>query len=312
MLWLECKGASLDADDAVTGQVKKVMLASAGFIRTLDRTEGDTSARPDVHAIITTGAHASTMQVEAVQVPPDPKALFSGFVAGAQTLTLGARLSGKAVTAFPDGPPKNPDGTALAKAEDQLKESKEGGIQVLLFADADVVTDAQWVRVQQIGPGLVIPEKLSDNGEMVLAGVDNLTGSTDLMAVRSRPDAARPFTRVEEIERLAQQQYAKELSRVDAEIATTQQKVAQLQSQRGSDQSGGLALTEEQQKELAALQATLMTSRKMQRDLKHSLKQDIEALGENLLWINTALVPAALVVAAIVIAVVRARKRVAA
>ncbi len=308
VLWLECQKESLNKQDAVTGQVQKVMLASAGIIRTLDKKEGDTAPRATVQPLIETSAMAATMQVEAVQVPPDPKKMFSEFVPGTQKFTLAARLSGKVASAFPDGAPKNADGTPIAGLPEHLKESKDS-INVLLFADADVVTDAQWVRRQQFIPGMDSMTKLSDNGEMVLAGVDNLAGSKDLIAVRARKEATRPFTKVEEIERLAQQQYAKELTRIETEIQTTRQRMTQLQTQRGDDQTGGLVLTPEQRKEMDDLNKTLLDSRRKQREVQLNLRKDIEALGTKLLWLNTALMPAMLVIAAIVIAIIRAHQR---
>jgi ABC-type uncharacterized transport system involved in gliding motility auxiliary subunit len=308
VLWLECGKANVSADDAVTGQVTKVTLASCGFINVLGKEDGDTTLRATVTPLIETTERASTMAVEGVQFPPDPRQMFNDFVPGTRKLTLAARLSGKVSSAFAGGVPKNADGTDLKVTGEVLKESTDS-INVLLFADADVVTDAQWVRRQQFIPGMDSVVKLSDNGEMVLAGVDNMAGSTDLIAVRAREAATRPFTKVEEIEKAAQQQYAKELSRIENEIQSTQQRVAQLQSERGQDQSGGLVLTEGQQKELADLQKKLIDSRKTQREVQHKLNADIESLGTKLLWLNSALMPAALVVAALVIVVARGVQR---
>jgi len=114
---------------------------------------------------------------------------------------------------------------------------------------------------------------------------------------------------VEEMERTAQQQYAKELTRIDNEMQSTQQRLAQLQTERGGDQSGGLVLTPEQQKELQDLQKKLLDSRKTQREVQHKLNEDIDSLGTLLLWLNSALMPAALIVAALVIVVVRGMQR---
>ncbi len=308
VLWLECKKENMNKDDAVTGQAEKVTLASCGFIKAMEKKEGDTSLRATVTPLIETTARASTIAVDAVQFPPDPRKMFNEFVPGTQKLTLAARLSGKVPSAFASGLPKNADGTDIKVEGEVLKESKDS-INVLLFADADVVTDAQWVRRSQFIPGMDSVMKLSDNGETVLAGVDNLAGSTDLIAVRARKEASRPFTKVEEMEKTAQQQYAKELSKIENEVQSTQQRLAQLQNERGGDQSGGLVLTDEQRKELAELQKKLVDSRKSQREVQHKLNADIEGLGQKLLWLNSALMPAALVVAALVIVVVRGVQR---
>ncbi|MFO0832453.1 MAG: Gldg family protein [Phycisphaerales bacterium] len=308
ILWLECGKDNVNRNDTVTGQVQKVTLASCGFIRATEKKDGDTAPRATITPLIQTTPRASTLNVDSVEFPPDPRKMFSEFVPGTQQLTLAARLSGKVASAFAAAVPKNADGTDIKVEGEVLKESK-GDINVLLFADADVVTDAQWVRKQQFIPGMDSMMKLSDNGEMVQAGVDNLAGSTDLIAVRARKEATRPFTKVEEMEKTAQQQYAKELTRIDNEIQSTQQRITELQRARGGDQSSGLALTPQQQEEIQGLQQKLLDSRKRQRDMQHKLNEDIEHLGGVLMALNTALMPAALIVAALIIVVVRAMQR---
>ncbi|HEX2837891.1 MAG TPA: Gldg family protein [Phycisphaerales bacterium] len=308
ILWLECGKENVNKDDAVTGQVEKVTLASSGFVRTLEKKEGETRPRATVTPLIESTARAATMMVEAVEFPPDPRKMFNEFVPGTQKYTLAARLSGSVASAFADGLPKNADGTDITVEGGVLKEST-GSINVLVFADADIITDAQWVQRRQIIPGMESLVKMSDNGETVLAGVDNMAGSTDLIAVRARKEATRPFTKVQEMEKTAQQQYAKELARIENEMQSTQQRLAQLQTERGGDQSGGLVLTPEQQKELQDLQKKLLDSRKTQREVQHKLNEDIDSLGTLLLWLNSALMPAALIVAALVIVVVRGMQR---
>jgi ABC-type uncharacterized transport system involved in gliding motility auxiliary subunit len=306
VVWLEAGKDQLSAKDAVTGQVRKVTFASSGHVVAMGAmAEG--SPRATIEPIITTTSRASTIPTASLGVQPDPKKLFNEFVPGGKALTLAARLSGTVRTAFPDGPPSNPDGQPIVSPDQQLKEST-ASIGVLLFADVDVLADAMWIREQNI-LGLRSVQKLADNGDMVVAAVDNFAGSTDLIQVRARQESARPFVKVEEIRKAAEQQYQKEEVRLQQKLEQTQQRMGELEKQKGADASGGLVLSPEQQAELQKFRAEMVQTRKDLRKVKLNLRQGIEDLGTKLKLINAGLVPLAVIVVALIIAFIRAQDR---
>ena len=192
---------------------------------------------------------------------------------------------------------------AMIDAAAMLKQSA-GPVNVMLFADVDLLRDEMWIQVQNFA-GMRMVNRLANNGDMVLAAVDNFAGSDDLIQIRARQTTSRPFTKVEEIRRLAEQKYQKEEVRLATELQETQQRIAELQGQRGDDKTAGLVLTPEQQAEVKKFQQQAVDTRKKLREVRFNLKKDIEDLGTTLKWINIAAVPLGVIAAAIIIALIR-------
>ena len=84
--------------------------------------------------------------------------------------------------------------------------SDEGGINVVLFADTDILTDRLWVQKQNF-LGQTLTNSFADNGTLVVNLADQLLGSSDLIKIRTRASSTRPFDRVDELRRAAESQY---------------------------------------------------------------------------------------------------------
>lgn len=301
VLWLEAKGDSLAKEDVVTGQVKNVNFASAGVLREIAESKSSVAVTP----LVTTTARGTTINSSTLGMQPDPKKMFAEFVPGAERLTLAARLSGKAQTAFADGPPKNPDGQPVV---DAAKHLTEGEINVLVFTDADVLADRMWMQETNF-LGMRGIRKLADNSDMTLAAVDNFAGSSDLIAVRARQKAARPFTRVQEIQRAAEQKYQKEEVALNTKLQETQQRLNELQSQQGDAATGGLVLTPEQQAEVDKFRQEMVSTRAELRNVRRGLREDIEKLDATMRFVNIAAMPLGVIGAALLIWGIRSVRR---
>ena len=96
---------------------------------------------------------------------------------------LAARITGPAKTAFPNAP------GAVQK----------GNVQLVIVADSDIWDDRFWVHVtNQLGRP--VAEPFADNGAFILNAVENLTGSDDLISLRTRASSDRPFTVVQALQ----------------------------------------------------------------------------------------------------------------
>jgi ABC-type uncharacterized transport system involved in gliding motility auxiliary subunit len=230
-------------------------------------------------------------------------------VPGKEKLTLAARLTGKATSAFPQGAPKGGGGDAapIVEPAKHLAEST-GEINVLLFADADILSDSMWVREFNLLGSRGV-QKFADNGDLLQAAVDNFAGSTDLIQLRARQESARPFIKVQEMQRLAEQQYQKEEVRLNSKLTEISQRLQQLEGQRGDDASGGLVMTAAQKIEVDKARAEMVGTRKELRQVQLNLRRDIETLGTKLKLLNALLVPGAVIVVALIIAFIRAADR---
>ncbi len=181
-----------------------------------------------------------------------------------------------------------------------------GMANILLFADTDLLTDRMWVQVAQF-LGQRIPQPFANNGDLIINSLDNLSGGADLVSIRGRGRYSRPFTRVLELQREADDRLRVEEAELLDRMAETEQALAELNSDEEGNPIG--QVTPEIQAEIDRFNAELVETRRRLRDVQYQLTEDIERLGSNLKAINTALIPALLTILMLVAHFTRTRRR---
>jgi ABC-type uncharacterized transport system involved in gliding motility auxiliary subunit len=225
---------------------------------------------------------------------------------------LAVRLTGRFKTAFPEGRPKADDKSkpvpakvAETKAEPaQLKDSASDNA-VVLVGDSDFINDGAAVQIQEIfGQRIVIPR----NGNIAFAQalVDQFAGDPDLIKLRSRASAARPFIRIRDMEARAQQAYLGKIKELESNLGQTQEKLNALQKGRGP--GAGAILSAEQQTELENFRRKAAETRLALKEVRRELRAESEALQFWTKVVNIALVPLLVAVAGIAFAVLRRRR----
>jgi len=295
--WLNLKQDNFIKSDFVTANLTHMNMATAGQLKAIENTV------LTVTPLIETTLGATLFPQTHFQFSPSPAALLNQYKKGNKKLMLAARISGKAESAFPDGPPasdqaddddKNDDSstaTTETKVKDKevsyLETSKED-INVIVVADTDLLADKFWVRIQNVrGRQVAIPS--ANNGVFVVNAIDNLSGSNDLISLRSRGKFARPFTLVEEIRRDAEQKFREKEKLLRARLKEAETRLGALQHNKNGGST--LILNPSQQKEIAAFRVEQAKTRKELRNVQHELKKDIESLGSLLKFINIGLIP---------------------
>ena len=265
---------NLSRGDVVTAPLELIHLSTAGILD-VDEVEG-------IHAepLFVSSDQAGALDALQFQFLQNPEDLLAGFIPGGEPLIAAVRLSGKAVSAFPDGPPDGGEEAAHLSATEDL--------QAVLVADSDLLSDRLWVQVQNFF-GQQIASAFADNGSFVTNLVDNLSGSSALINVRSRGQYTRPFEVVEGLRRDAESRYLQSAEDLQAQLTETERQLAELESTRLED--GFLTLTTEQQAALEQFQNEKLRIRKELRDVRHQLDKDIEQLGSLLKVINILVLP---------------------
>ena len=255
------RDANLAREDVVTGGLHSIILYSAGVIK--PATRATTKFEP----LLRSSADASLLGGEKFQMLMDPAVLLDGFKPQGQ-FSIAARVSGPVNSAFPD--------------QGQLKTSSKP-LNAIIVADTDLLQDFLWLESNSLfGQRVVTPT--ANNGDFVLNSLENLAGSNDLISLRGRGSYSRPFDRVEDLRRSAESRFRDQEQRLDAELATTEQKLSELQSRR-SDQAATI-LSAEQRAELDRFGAERSRIRRELRTVKLDLNRDIEALGRNVKLFN--------------------------
>jgi len=282
----------MNSNDVVSADLGIVNFSSAGWLQPL---EGRGS---DVEVLVSSSENAAPMDSSRMRFLANPADLMTGFNPTGDRYPLAVRISGQASTAFPQAP----EGVVVSEP---LTKSGEQGINVILFADTDVLSDRLWVQKQPfLGQNLI--NAFADNGNIVINAVDNLLGNRDLISIRTRASSVRPFDRVDALQLQAEREYRDTEERLQQELAETERKLAELQAARSGDDL--LVLTDEQQQEVQRFLDRKLEIRRELRQVQHDLQVDIDRLGTRLKLINIALVPLMVVVVAVIYSL-RRRKR---
>ena len=316
---------ALAGDDIITRRLENLNLSSVGALAPRD------GATTRFEPLIQSSSDAMLTNASLLEDVLDPSVLFDEFVSANERYTIAARVSGVISSAFPEGRPVSKDAAADASEEeaeaDDDNDSDEARIEkassdsdtmeahlsqtsgetnILLFADTDVLTDRLWVQVAQF-MGQRIPQPYANNGDFVINALDNLSGGADLVSIRSRGRYSRPFERVVKLQREADDRLRTEEAALLERLAETEEQLAALNIDEGGQLLG--QLTPEIQTEIDRFNAELLDTRRSLRDVQFQLTADIEALGSNLKWFNTAAIPMLLTVIALFMSLTRARRR---
>jgi len=325
--WLNLKAANLNRDDMITADLNHVMMASSGIIEPLD------GAKTTIEPLITTSPDSTKIAAENLSGLPDVAGLLSQFKSDNKRYILAAHVTGMVDTAFPDGPPKPPEpakpeaaakpaatdppgaekpeaasapaNPAEASVADWLKTSAQP-INVVVVADTDMLDDRFWMQTQDFfGQRIAVPT--ANNGDFVANAIEVLAGGNDLVGLRSRGTAARPFLVVDRIERDAQERYSAEERALQQKLKDTQTKLADL---TGKDQANApTTLSPEQTKAIEEFRAEMLQTRRQLRNVQSALRSDIGRLKGMLEFLDIALIPIIVAAVAVVLGVVRLRRR---
>jgi len=305
--WLELTAANASRDDAVTSKIRVVNMASSGALRTKE------GAQTSITPLLFTTDQTQIIESEAVKGQiPDIMGLLEKFKPSGEIYTLAARINGETVSAFPNGAPKTPsetdedeivtatvdasskskplDNVVTSGVKPHISKSAEP-INVIIFADSDMLEDRFWATEQEFfGERIVFPH--ANNGDLVVNALDNLSGSNDLVGLRSRGTAYRPFSLIADLQTAAEQRFRAEEQRLQKKVSETQEKLGVLATGKQPEAATAEAiLSEEQQAEIDKFRLELVETRGELRDVQLALREDIETLQGALRFANIAMIP---------------------
>ena len=293
ILWMGLGPSEMNSDDPVTGNIDRLNIGTVGALQPLDGAS--TSFTP----LVSSSDEAGLMTRDYVLSGPTPDALQRRFAIGEAPYTIAARLDGPIVSAF-DGPPESEtEKGERAKPQDH-KDSTQAA-NIIIFADSDFFDDRFWVSEQNyLGQRFGVP--IADNGKFLLNAVENLMGSNDLISLRGREKAARPFSRIDDLRSAAETEYLAEQQNLVARIEAAQAELDRL------EQGAQLA---EADKAASAYRTELLQARKALRRVQGDLRRDIEALESRLTWANIIIMPLMISALAVILAWRQRRRRLA-
>jgi len=284
-VWISLPQGSFNSKSLPTAQLSSALFVEAGSV---SLKPGSTLT---FTPLIETSGKSGDVPVAALQfAQPDEVARQ---VTPSGKRTLAALISGRFKSAFPDGPPKNPepaekkDEKAAPKAPEpaapvSLKESKSTSI-LIVVADTDWLFDEYSVRKFPF-MGQTAAEPFNDNLAFAANSLDFLAGSRDLISIRGKGNSVRPFTVVKRMEATAAEKYKEKLTALEARINEVQGKLAELQGKKS--EGGRLLASPEAERAIEDFQKQAAALRGERRSIRRALREGIDSLENTLLVIN--------------------------
>jgi len=322
--YLTLNSQCVSSSEAMVAKLNDVRMLFAGAI---SRHGGYATFRP---LLSTTKTGSTWIPADTTSLNmPDPQKIQKEVRDGTEPVILACLLTGKFTTNFPTGieierdsaddetPDTQPAATQPAAtqpaatqpattqpATTQPKDEKKRiepvmesakGAMVLVVSDVDMMTDMMCYDRSFFGMA-----QSGSNVPFVLNALEFLSGSEDLISIRSRGRFIRPFTVLDEIERETDRQTQEEIDAVNTKIKGYQSELDALGKKSGSEQDVAM-LQEAVLAKRRQIEADITAANRQLRDLKSKRREKVEALERSLEHYNVFAAPAILLLIAIVL-----------
>ena len=295
---------AMSPDDIVTSGLASINIGTAGNFTVAEGS--DATLVP----LLTSSTSAGMLPTIQFQFLSDPAALLDGFSPSGEIYLLAARLEGSLTSAFPGGPPAA-GADSSDEAADQIETTlpthltSTDSANIILVGDVDILSDRLWAQSQNFF-GQQLITAFANNGDFVINALDNLSGSAALIGIRARASFSRPFTRVDDLRRVAEAEFRETEQRLQADLAETEQRLGELQTARSD--GGSLLMSDEQQVEIERFLDQQVSIRQELRAVQRNLDLSIEQLGTTLKIVNIGLVPLLLTILTLLFVFYRRRE----
>jgi ABC-type uncharacterized transport system involved in gliding motility auxiliary subunit len=286
-VWINLTQDDFNAKALPTAQLETALFIEAGSVKLKPGT--DLTFTP----LIQTSDRSGEIPTAALQFAQPEEVARQVKASGKRTIA--ALITGSFKTAFPDGPPKEPEpadqkGAKAAPkpaAAQFLKASKTSSI-LIIVADTDWLFDDYSVQKFDF-MGQAAAKPFNDNLAFAANSLDFLAGSRDLISIRGKGDSVRPFTVVKKMEADAAEKYKEKLTALETRINEIQGKLAELQGK--TSEGGKLLASPEATRAIEDFQKQAAAMRAERRGIRLALREGIDSLENWLLVINLLATP---------------------
>ncbi len=217
----------------------------------------------------------------------DHQKIIGSFVSDGTKKNLAVAISGK----FP----------ALFENNKKLESKKA---TVFLIADSDMLFDDVCVQFYEL-LGTKLKRMLNDNINLLQNSIEYLTGSDQLIGIRSRVHKKRPFTEIQERQAKADLQFKERMLEKSKQINEATAEFKKL-AEVSADQK--VIITKEQKEGLDKIRHTETLIRREGKKARKELYRDVELLKARIKWICIGLMPLLIAIAGLAAAFIKNRR----
>ena len=297
LAWLDIKKDHMDDTHQVTSEVQRLTFATSGFLKNNGNNKNINFKR-------LVWSTTQSMQIDAneVRFTPDPTTLLRNFSPSNEELTLVAEIKGNFVSNYPYGPPetnRKDDFDKIKHISESIKPST-----LVVVADADMLYDEFWLKYEQ--SGTVTP--IANNADFTVNILEYLNGTEDLIGLRGKGATSTPFTKVEKIQKEAEQKFRSKEQELLEKLNSYEIELENIQKGSGGEKEESL-LTEKEELEIDKFREEMILVRSELRKVQNALRKDIEKLDSKLKFFNIFFVPILLIIISLVLGFIERRKR---
>ena len=309
-----------NTDTVITADLNQVRMLFSGVLRQIaDEQQAGQTGNIQLTPLLMTTNRGNSWSVNSPYELSMPSAagLLEKFIDGTKPVSMACLVTGKFKSAFPDGieietdpdqtgsddPRQDPNDQGPTKKHLTGLTQAQHDCAVIVFADVDFISDL--VAYQRSFFGNLV---VGDNSALLLNAIDDLSGSGDLISIRSRGNYRRPFVVVDQIEQQAEAETAEEEAKINAEIEGFRNELQNLLASAKEGQEEIIGSSILQKKKIVELK--IHQAQRQLNDVKLQKRQRIEHLGNMLRSFNMLTAPAVILIIAIILSVRRnVRKR---
>lgn len=294
VMWMNFDKSSFNPSDALFANVDRLVIASPGAIT------GVKGAKTKVMPLIRTSDKAMLVDDKEL-VQPNPIKLLQGYKPAGKPFTLAVRITGEAQSAFPKGPPVADTAANMSTP----KGLKAGKVHVVVVSDSDMLYDSFWAQTRQVmGQQVVLPR--ANNADFLLNALENLSGGEALAGLRGRGVQARPFTLINDMQRVAEGKYRARQQALNDKLTQTEKKIKEI---RSSAQGGTVVLSDADKQAILGFRHDVLQIRSKLRKVQADLRANIQRLETEVKFANIAGVPLLIIIGLALYALVRRSRR---
>jgi len=313
---------SFNRENVITADLNQVRVFFSGILRQVEeeprsdeKKATEASTAPRVVPLLQTTAQgnswktASPFELRMM----DSESLMRNFTPGSKPVTIAYLITGRFATSFPEGvdvpveTDKSDPGKSNAKDKEEAPKTKHltglteasADSAIVVVADVDFISDLFAYQESIFGT-----TKIGDSSALLFNAIENLLGSGDLIAIRSRGNFQRPFTLVDEIEKEAEKETAEEESKINTQIADFQKELNKIVSE-AREKGEKIVDASELAGAKKDLELKIHDAKVRLRQVQNKRRERIEQLGRSLRNLNMFLAPAVILAFAIILSIRR-------
>jgi len=308
------EGQCFAQDNVITAELNRVRILFSGVLKEVadsnEAKDGDLNIKRT--PIVTTTDRGGTFTISNPYelMILDGPGLMRKFADGTEPKAIGYLITGRLKSSFPDGikvesespDPNDPNETVTTTRRVAGLKEAEQDCAVVVFSDVDFISDNMAYQNSFFGKVVV-----GDNATLMLNAIDDLSGSSDLVSIRSRGNFKRPFTVVEEIERKAEAETAEEVEKINLQIAGFQSELQSILNTAKEGQEEVIGSSIAQKKKQVELK--IHQAQRQLRQVKMTRREKIEHLGNRLRQANMLAAPMVILIIAILLGIRRGMRK---